>query len=61
MLVIGLLLLACSACFLIEPRTASPEMTAPSIGWALPHLIMKLPEFLHLENALQLDLMEAFF
>ncbi|KRY94820.1 hypothetical protein T4B_1409, partial [Trichinella pseudospiralis] len=29
-LVIGLLLLACSACFLIEPRTTSPGMAPPT-------------------------------
>ena len=29
--------LACSACFLIEPRTTRPGMTAPIMGWALPH------------------------
>jgi hypothetical protein len=48
----GLLPLACSACFLIEPRTTSPGMVPPQ--WALPPLIT------YLENALQLDLMEAF-
>ena len=35
----------CSACFLIEPRTTSPGMTVPTMGWALPHqsLIRKCP------------------
>ena len=28
--------LACSACFLIAPRTTSPGMTPPTMGWALP-------------------------
>jgi hypothetical protein len=41
----GLLLLTCSACFLIEPRTSSPVMVPPIIGWALPSLswIEKMP------------------
>jgi len=30
-------LLACSACFLIEPRTISPGMAPCTMGWALPH------------------------
>ena len=51
-LLTGLLPLACSACFLIEPRTTSPGM-APSTR-ALPSLITNR------ENTLQLDLMEAF-
>jgi hypothetical protein len=44
-LLTGLLLVACSACFLIEPRTTSPGMAPPTMGWALPHqtLIMKMP------------------
>jgi hypothetical protein len=48
----GLLPLACSACSLIEPKTTSPEMVPPTRG--LPPLITNW------ENALQLDLMEAF-
>jgi hypothetical protein len=31
----GCYLLACSACFLIEPRTTSPGMAPLTIGWAL--------------------------
>lgn len=27
---------ACSVCFLTEPRTASPRMASPTMGWALP-------------------------
>jgi len=44
-LLTGLFLLACSARFLREPRTTSPEMPPPTIGWALPHwsLIEKVP------------------
>ena len=40
-----LLPMACSVCFLTEPRTASPEIRPPTMGWALPHpsLIMKMP------------------
>jgi hypothetical protein len=32
MFLAGLLLLACSACFLVEPRTTSPEMAPPTMG-----------------------------
>ena len=41
----GYCLLACSACFLIEPRTTSLGMAPPTMGWALPHqsLIKKMP------------------
>jgi hypothetical protein len=35
-LLTDLLLMACSACFLIEPRTTSPVMVPPTVGWALP-------------------------
>ena len=52
MFLTGLLALACSACFLIEPKTTSPEMVPPTRG--PPHLITNG------ENAPQLDLMEAF-
>lgn len=34
---IGLLLIACSACFLRAISTASPGMVPPSMGWAIPH------------------------
>jgi hypothetical protein len=37
--VIGLLHLACSACFLREPRTTCPGMALPTMGWALLPLI----------------------
>jgi len=45
MLLTGLLPLACSAYFLIEPRTTSPGMAPPTMGWTLPHwsLIKKMP------------------
>jgi hypothetical protein len=33
----GLLSIAFSACFLIEPRTISPRMELPTIHWALPN------------------------
>jgi hypothetical protein len=52
MLLTGLLPLACSACFLTEPRTTSPGMAPPTVG--PPTLITNW------ENALQLDLIEAF-
>jgi hypothetical protein len=48
----GLLPLACSACSLIEPKTTSPEMVPPTRGLS--------PLITNWENALQLDLMEAF-
>jgi hypothetical protein len=52
MLFTGLLPLAYSACFLIEPKTTSPGMAPPKMGAPLLSTIW--------ENALQLDLMEAF-
>jgi hypothetical protein len=48
----GLPPLACSACSLIEPKTTSPEMVPPTRGLS--------PLVTNWENALQLDLMEAF-
>ena len=48
----GLPPLACSACSLIEPKTTSPEMVPPTRGLS--------PLITNWENALQLDLMEAF-
>ena len=48
----GLLPLACSACSLIEPKTTSPEMAPPTRGLS--------PLITNWENALQLNLMEAF-
>jgi hypothetical protein len=50
MFLTGLLPLACSACFLIEPRTTSPGMAPPTP----PPLVT------YWENALQLYLMETF-
>jgi hypothetical protein len=44
--------LASLACFLIEPKTTSPEMVPPTRGPS--------PLITNWENALQLDLMEAF-
>lgn len=32
----GLFLMACSSCFLIEPRTSSPGIIPPKMVWALP-------------------------
>jgi hypothetical protein len=52
MLFSGLLPLACSACCLIEPKTTSPEM--------VPLTRCPTPLITNWENALQLDLMEAF-
>ena len=44
-LLTGLLPVACSTCFLIEPRTTRAGMTPPTMGWALPHwsVIEKMP------------------
>jgi hypothetical protein len=41
----GLLPLPCSAYFLLEPRTTSPEMAPPTMGWALSawSVIEKMP------------------
>jgi hypothetical protein len=39
-LLTGFLPLACSACFLIEPRTTSPWMAPPTMGWILPHILI---------------------
>lgn len=41
----GCCLMACSARLLVEPRTMSPRVSAPTVGWALPHqsLIKKMP------------------
>ena len=36
-LLTGLLIMACSACFLIESSTSSPEMAPPTKGWVLLH------------------------
>lgn len=38
----ALLLNACSAGFLLEPRTSSPGMALPTMSWAFP-LIKKIP------------------
>ena len=43
MLVTGLLPLACSVCFLIEPKTTSPEMVLPTRGLFPWSLIEKMP------------------
>jgi hypothetical protein len=52
MLLTDLFSLACSACSLIEPKTVRPGMVPPTRS--PPSLITNW------ENALQLDLMEAF-
>jgi hypothetical protein len=45
MLLTGLLPLACSACFLVEPKTTSPGIAPPIMAWALPpwSLIEEMP------------------
>ena len=58
MLLTGLLPMACSASFLIEPRTTSPGMVPP-MSWALPYL--SLTKKNALQAYLQSDLTEAFF
>jgi hypothetical protein len=44
-LLTGLPPTACSACFLIEPRTTRPGITPLPMGWALPRqaLVKKMP------------------
>ena len=44
-LLTGFLIMACSACFLMESRTTSPGMTPLTLGLALPHqsLIKEMP------------------
>ncbi|EDL13592.1 mCG147471 [Mus musculus] len=45
MLLTGLLIMACSACLLIEPRTPSHSLAQPIESWALSNqsLIKKMP------------------
>jgi hypothetical protein len=33
--------MACSACFLMDPRTTCSVMAPPTMGWALPHLSLR--------------------
>ena len=40
-LLTGLHLVACSACFLIAPRTTFPGMALPTMGWGPPTSITK--------------------
>ena len=44
-LLTGSLLMACSACFLTQPRTTSPGEAPPTVGCVLPYLsiIKKMP------------------
>lgn len=44
-LLTDLLPMACSACFLMEPRITSPGMAPTTMSWALPHQspVKKLP------------------
>jgi hypothetical protein len=37
MLLIDFLIMACKLCFLIEPRTTSPEIAPLTMGQTLPH------------------------
>jgi hypothetical protein len=56
-LLTGLLPMAYSACFLIEPRTTRSGMAPDTMGWVLPHqpLIKKIPP----QACLQPNFMEA--
>ena len=58
-LLTGLLPLACSACFLINPRTTCSVIASPTVGWALPPtpISKKMPP----QACLQANLMETFF
>jgi hypothetical protein len=40
-----LFLMACSACFLLDPRTTCHGRAPPTVGWALPHqsLVKNVP------------------
>jgi hypothetical protein len=44
-LCLALLLMACSDCFLIQPRTTCPEVAVPTVGWAFLYQsqIKKMP------------------
>jgi len=42
MLLTGLLLMACSTCFLIEPRITRSGMASPTMGCVLPTSVTKL-------------------
>lgn len=37
LLLIGLLLVSCSACFLMVPRTTNPKVAETTVKWTLPH------------------------
>jgi hypothetical protein len=52
----GLLLVAPSACFLIEPKTTSPEVSSFTIGWIPTSIINQenVPQ-----SSLEANLMEA--
>lgn len=54
MLPTGLLLIACSACFLLEARTMCLGVALLTMGWGLPHqpLIKKMPYMLAYRPAL---------
>lgn len=43
MFLTGLVIMTCPACFLVKTRTTSPDIAAPTPGWALPHQLIKLP------------------
>ena len=51
-LLTDLLLMACTACFLKEPRTTSPGMAPPKVGWALPHQSLSKKITYRLANSL---------
>jgi hypothetical protein len=43
----GLLILACSACFVIKPKNSSPELGPPTIGLVLPYQSLIKKKILH--------------
>lgn len=52
---LDMLHISCSAHFLVKPKSTSPGMVPPSLGWIFPILITNWEE-----NAWQLDLREVF-
>ena len=57
-LLTDLVLMACSACFLIEPT--NPKMAPPTMGWAVAHQSLITNWENALQTCLQSALMEAF-
>jgi hypothetical protein len=39
-LLIGLPSMACSTCFLTDPRATGPKVAPSTVGWALPYQLL---------------------